>query len=174
MAKLLSGTIVYGTATIQSTLFVSGSTSATSTTTGALQVVGGVGIGANLVVGGNITATTMTVNGLQVGYLNIPQNAQTSTYTIALSDAGGHIYHALGTSATTYTIPANSVTAFITGTAVTFINSSVNPVNIAITSDTLQLSPGGSTGTRTLAQYGVATAIKIQTSTWIISGTGLT
>jgi hypothetical protein len=30
------------------------------------------------------------------------------------------------------------------------------------------------TGTRSLAQYGTATALKIDSTTWIISGAGLT
>ena len=66
MAKLLTGTRIYGTGTVDTQLFVSGTNSATSTTTGALQVVGGVGVGGNLYVGGTIygavlgTATTAT------------------------------------------------------------------------------------------------------------------
>jgi hypothetical protein len=66
MAKLLTGTRIYGTGTVDTQLFVNGTNSATSTTTGALQVVGGVGIGGNLHVGGIIygailgTATTAT------------------------------------------------------------------------------------------------------------------
>ena len=67
MAKLLTGTRIYGTGTVDTQLFVSGTNSATSTTTGALQVVGGVGVGGNLYVGGTIfggiisgTASTAT------------------------------------------------------------------------------------------------------------------
>ena len=36
------------------------------------------------------------------------------------------------------------------------------------------MSSAGTTGTRTLAQYGSATAIKVDTTTWMISGSGLT
>ena len=65
MAQLLTGTRIYGTGTVDTQLFVSGTNSATSTTTGALQVVGGVGIGGNLYVGGtlygaNINGTAST------------------------------------------------------------------------------------------------------------------
>jgi hypothetical protein len=67
MAQLLTGTRIYGTGTVDTQLFVSGTNSATSTTTGALQVVGGVGVGGNLYVGGTIfggiisgTASTST------------------------------------------------------------------------------------------------------------------
>ena len=57
MAQLLTGTRIYGTGTVDTQLFVSGTNSATSTTTGALQVVGGVGVGGNLYVGGTIYGT---------------------------------------------------------------------------------------------------------------------
>ena len=60
MAKLLTGTRIYGTGTVDTQLFVSGTNSATSTTTGALQVVGGVGIGGNLYVGGTIFGGTLS------------------------------------------------------------------------------------------------------------------
>lgn len=109
-----------------------------------------------------------------IGYLNIPQNAQTGSYTLVLSDAGKHIYHDVGAGAATYTIPANSSVAYPIGTAVTFINLSSTAVSIAITTDTMYLSSAGTTGTRTLAQYGSATAIKITATNWIISGSGLT
>jgi hypothetical protein len=48
MAQLLTGTRIYGTGTVDTQLFVSGANTASSTTTGALQVVGGVGIGGAL------------------------------------------------------------------------------------------------------------------------------
>jgi hypothetical protein len=108
-----------------------------------------------------------------VGFLNIPQNAQTGSYTLVLADAGKHIYRGSGTAAT-WTIPANSSVAYPIGTALTFINYSSTSVSIAITSDTMRLSSAGTTGTRTLAQYGSATAIKVDSTNWIISGSGLT
>jgi hypothetical protein len=47
-------------------------------------------------------------------------------------------------------------------------------VTIAITSDTLLLAGAGTTGSRTLAPFGMATAVKITSTSWIISGNGLT
>jgi hypothetical protein len=64
--------------------------------------------------------------------------------------------------------------AFEIGTAITFVNLAADSVAIAITSDTMYLAGTGTTGSRTLAQYGVATAVKIGSTEWIISGTGLT
>jgi len=108
-----------------------------------------------------------------IGFLIIPQNAQTGSYSTVLSDAGKHIYHASGAGAATYTIPANGSVAYTIGTAITFINLSTTSISIAC-SDTMYLSSAGTTGTRTLAQYGSATAIKITSTSWLISGSGLT
>jgi hypothetical protein len=110
-----------------------------------------------------------------VGYRNIPQNSQSANYTLVLGDSGDHIFHpSADNNARTFTIPANSSVAFPIGTAVTFINMAAANVTIAITTDTLTLSPAGTSGSRTLAQYGSATAIKITSTQWLISGSGLT
>lgn len=110
-----------------------------------------------------------------VGFSHVPQNAQAGNYTLVIGDAGKHIYHASGDGAgDTYTIPANASVAFPIGTSITFVNMDSNAVSIAITTDTMNLAGTGTTGTRTLAQYGVATALKIGTTLWIINGTGLT
>ena len=72
MAKLLTGTRIYGTGTIDTQLFVSGNNTATSTTTGALQVVGGVGIGRDLYVGGTIYGTVFgTISGTATTATNL-------------------------------------------------------------------------------------------------------
>jgi hypothetical protein len=121
------------------------------------------------------TLSSCTVDGTDaVGFRNIPQNAQTGSYTMVLADSGKHIYHASGAGAATYTIPANGSVAYPLGTALTFVNMSATSISIAITSDTMYLSSTGTTGTRTLAQYGSATAIKLTSTTWLISGSALT
>jgi len=74
----------------------------------------------------------------------------------------------------TFTIDSNANVAYDTGTVLTFINMSSSSLSIAITTDTMYLAGTGSTGTRTLAQYGIATAIKMTSTTWLISGNGLT
>lgn len=105
----------------------------------------------------------------------IPQNLQAADYTLVLSDSGKHIFHP-GTDgpSRTYTIPANSSVAFPIGTVVTFVNQNgAGSILIAITSDVMRLAGVGSTGTRTLAANGVATALKIASTEWIISGAGL-
>lgn len=111
-----------------------------------------------------------------LGFRNIPQNSQSDAYTLVLADSGKHILHpSADTTARTFTIPANSSVAFPIGTAITFINQNgAGVVTIAITTDTMRLSSAGTTGSRTLAANGSATCIKITSTEWIISGSGLT
>ena len=138
----------------------------------ALQAAGTTGISISA------TGVATLADGNQIGFKNIPQNAQAGSYTLVLADSGKHVYHALGDGAATYTIPAASSVAFPIGTAITFINLSATAISIAITTDTMYLSSAGTTGTRTLAQYGSATAIKVSgvssSGIWVISGSGLT
>lgn len=130
---------------------------------------------------GDITGTLADQTDLQAaldakGAAGIPQNSQSTAYTLVLSDANKHILHpSADTTARTMTIPANSSVAFPIGTAVTFVNQdSAGVMTIAITTDTMRLAGAGTTGSRTLAANGVATALKITSTEWIISGTGLT
>ena len=122
------------------------------------------------------TLSSCTVDGTDaVGFRNIPQNSQSAAYTLVLADNGKHIFHPVGdNNARTFTIPANSSVAYPIGTAITFINMAAAAVTIAITTDTMNLSPAGTTGSRTLAQYVSATAVKITSTNWLISGSGLT
>jgi hypothetical protein len=106
--------------------------------------------------------------------MGVPQNSQNGAYGIVLADAGKHIYHPTGQAAATYTIPANSNVAFTTGSAITIINGSANNVTVSITTDTMYLSSNGATGSRTLAQWGMATAVKVTSTSWVISGSNLT
>jgi hypothetical protein len=110
-----------------------------------------------------------------LGYLNAPINEQSAAYTAVAADAGKVIFHpSTDANARTFTIPANASVAYPTGTVLTFINMTSQVVTIAITSDTLYQAGTGSTGSRSLAQYGIATAVKMTSTTWLISGNGLT
>ncbi len=104
-----------------------------------------------------------------VGYKGIPQNSQTATYTLALSDMGKHISITFGG----VVIPANSGVAFPIGSAVTIFNNSGSSQTVSITTDTLRLAGTSTTGTRNLAQYGIATVIKVTSTVWVISGAGV-
>lgn len=120
----------------------------------------------------------LTVSATQVsGFasVEIPQNSQSAAYTLVLADAGRHVLHpSADTTARTFTIPANSSVAYIIGTALTFVNQvSAGVLTIAITTDTMRLSGSGLTGSRTLIANGIATALKVTATEWLISGTGL-
>jgi len=118
------------------------------------------------------TATTAST-AASLGYLGLPQSATATTATLAIGDASKHIY--VTTASQTITIPANASVAYPIGTTLTFIaGASATTVTIAITSDTLRLAGGTSTGTRTLAANGMATAVKVAATSWYINGTGLT
>lgn len=120
----------------------------------------------------NGTLTTDNTTADEVGFKGMPKNTQSGAgYTCVLADAGKFIYCA---GSFTYTIPANASVAFPIGTVLTFVNSSgATSCSIAITSDTLTFASVGTTGTRTLGGLGIATAIKINSTEWLISGTGL-
>jgi hypothetical protein len=125
--------------------------------------------------GGVLNASSdVQIGGVSVR--TIPQVSQSADYTLVLGDAGKHILHpSADTTARTFTIPANSSVAYPIGTAITFVNqNAAGSLSIAITTDTMRLAGTGTTGTRTLAANGVATALKITSTEWIISGTGLT
>lgn len=110
------------------------------------------------------------------GPSTIPQNSKSAAYTLVLGDAGQHIFHpSADTTARIWTIPANASVAYPIGTAVTFVNQNAGGViTISITTDTMRLAGLGTAGSRTLAANGIATALKVTTTEWIISGTGLT
>jgi hypothetical protein len=110
-----------------------------------------------------------------VGYREAPRNAQTGNYTLVLADRGKSVVMGDGTAtAITATIPANSAVAFPIGTVIIFVNLNTVGLSIAITTDTLTLANSTTTGTRTLARNGLATCVKINTTSWLISGAGLT
>ena len=107
MAKLLPGTRIYGTGTVDSTFFINGTAVSTSTNTGALQVAGGVGIGGNLNVGGQITGTNLIITNTA---------SSTSSFTgQAIQVAGG-----VGVAGTVY---AQNIVVANNGTLTLFRNS---------------------------------------------------
>ena len=104
----------------------------------------------------------------------ILQNSHSADYTTALGDANKHQLHPLAdNNPRTFTIDSNANVPYQIGTAITFVNE-INTLTIAITADTMKLAGAGTTGSRTLAVNGIATAIKTDTATWWISGTALT
>lgn len=164
-ATILSGASVTGTATFNSAVVMSSTLSVANTAT--------MGVITGSTISGS--ANTLTVDGTDsVGFRNTPVNSQSADYTAVLADSGKTILHAIADdNARTFTIPANSSVAYPVGTVLTFVNL-INDVTIAITTDTMYLAGDGATGSRTLAAYGVASAVKVASTSWIISGNGLT
>ena len=175
-------------------LTLTGNTAVTFPTSGTLLTTAGSGSSltfgtGTLSLGGNLTtsgafATTVTVTAATsvtlpttgtLGYQNIPQNSQSTAYTTVAADAGYCIFHpASDANARTFTIAANASVPYALGTVIQFINMTSQAVTIAINSDTLTWAQGGGTGSRTLAQYGVANCIKIGTTQWLLTGTNVT
>lgn len=116
---------------------------------------------------GSITTTGVITDG--VGNIRrIPQNAQTASYTLALTDVGKHVSITTGG----VTLPAS---VFSAGDNVTLFNNSASNQTITQGSG-VTLRAGGSTatGNRTLGAYGVATILCVAADTFVITGTGLT
>lgn len=115
-----------------------------------------------------ITATG-TIAADTIGYRGLPQNSQTASYTLALADAGKMVINTTGG----WVIPANASVAFPVGTTIPLFNNSGSNQTISITTDTLRQAGTANTGSRTLAQYGLATCVKVSSTVWVISGAGL-
>jgi len=105
---------------------------------------------------------------------NIPQASYVANHTLDATDANKHILHpSSDNNARTFTIDSDSNLPLPEGTVFVLVNK-INVLTIAITSDTLTWAPTGGTGSRNLAANGIATAMKISSAEWIISGVGLT
>ncbi|MDZ4250886.1 MAG: hypothetical protein U0990_12490 [Candidatus Nanopelagicales bacterium] len=123
-------------------------------------------------------ASTTTAIGAATGTITfagstIPQNSQSAAYTTVAADANKHILHPTAdNTARTFTIDSNENVPYPTGTAITFVNQ-INVLTIAITADTLTLAGANTTGSVTIAAGGMATALKVTSTIWFISGSGI-
>jgi hypothetical protein len=154
--------------------FLDGSSGDTITTAKIVATTAQILSGASVTGTATFNSSVILSSGTEAGYREVPQISKAENYTLVLADAGKHVYHpATDNNARTFTIPANSSVNFPLGTAVTFING-INTLTIAITSDTLRLANSASTGSMAIAANGIATAIKVTSTSWIISGVGVT
>lgn len=130
-------------------------------------------------VGGNVAATddggghvTVTVTGGS----GLVINTLSADYTFVMADANeGFLHPTSDATARNWTIPSDASVGFPVGTTLTFINETggTNFITISITSDTLTLGGTPLTGTRTIQLNGVATALKTDSTDWIINGSAL-
>lgn len=144
-----------------------------SLSAGTLNLATSPAITTPTITGGTITPAA-TPTATDPGFIGLPQVSKTASYTLVMGDMFKEIYITGTTAAQTITIPANGSVAAPIGAFVTITNDSNQNWSIAITTDTLALSPGGTTGTRTLAANGTATIRKVTSTRWWIYGTGLT
>lgn len=114
----------------------------------------------------------ITKSGVDIGYLDIPQNIQSSAYTLALSDRGKHIL-SNNVAGQTIAIPTNASVPFPIGTAIVMFNNGSNVISISSTGITLLQAGTTGTGNRMIAAKGLATIMKIASDTWVISGVGV-
>lgn len=101
-------------------------------------------------------------------------NTQSGAYTLVLADAGKLIRSASGTHA--WTVPPNSSVAFPIGTVISLRNA-VGGGTVTITRGSgVSIYIGGETTSKdpTFAEGGIATLVKEDTNTWVVSGAGLT
>lgn len=143
----------------------------------AVAITGGTISGAALGSDLAFSAAYSPASVYSAGYRGVPQiggAAKTASYTFVLADAAGHVYFTGSTASQTMTIPANASVAYPIGTVLSVVNNSSVTLSVAITTDTLKLAGSGTTGTRTLAVGAVATCIKVASTTWFISGAGVT
>lgn len=165
-----------GTQTFGSVVGTSWNGNTWATGTGTLSIAAGKTLTAsNSITFAGTDSTTMTFPGASasIGYLGLPQNSNSAAYTTVLADAGKHIFHpSADTTARTFTIDSNANVAYPVGTTLTFVNQhSGGVITIAITTDTMRwANNAGATGSRSLAADGIATALKVTSTEWLISG----
>lgn len=148
---------------------LAGTETLTNKTLTSPTINGGTIGGSGTITAANSISDTGTIAAASPGFRGLPQNAKTAAYELVLTDAGKHISITTGG----ITVPANASVAFPIGTTIVIFNDSSSSQTIAITSDTLRLAGTASTGSRTLAQYGLATLVKVGSATWAISGAGV-
>ena len=113
-------------------------------------------------VSGNLSSCTADGTNA-IGFLGLPQSSST---TLATSDRGKCVM-ATGT----ITIPNST---FAAGDAVTIFNNSASSISISSSLTTLYLAGSATTGSRTLAQRGIATVYFVTSTSAVISGAGVT
>ena len=119
------------------------------------------------------TAYTGSVGGFEIGYKDVPQNYTNTSFTLAMSDRGKHIYTANGT-AQTITIANNASVAFPIGTAISIVNQGAGTITIARGAGvSMYLAANSTSADRTLSTYGMASLLKVGTNTWFINGAGV-
>jgi hypothetical protein len=172
-----------GAATLTGLIVGNGTSAFTTTTapTGAIvgttdtQTLTNKTLTAPIITSGALDTNSTISDGtssFSIGYRNVPQNAQSSNYTLALADNGKHVY-STNSGTQTITIPANSSVAFPIGAAITLVNNGTTAITLSAAAVTLYQAGTTNTGNRTIATKGLATLLKVATDTWFVTGSGV-
>ena len=118
-------------------------------------------------VSGDTGTTLATKDYVDSAYPGIPQNAQTSAYTLVSTDNGKHI------SITTGGVTVPSAVFSVGDTISIYNNSAADQTITQGASVTLRFAGTVNTGNRTLAQRGLVTVLCVGSNEFVISGGGL-
>lgn len=161
-----------GTLTLAGTLVVANGGTGSTTAAGARTNLGAAAAGANEDITSLRQSVTLAETGAvaanSLGFRGLPAStqAQGSAITLGLSDAGKMVMNTSGG----WVVPANASIPFPIGTAIVLYNDSGSTQTVGITSDTLRWAGTASTGTRTVAQRGYATLVKVKATEWTVDG----
>lgn len=119
---------------------------------------------------GNVTSRSIISTGVlsdaKGEIRSVPQETKSTSYVLQNSDHGKHISTTAGVTLNTG--------IFTIGQNVTIFNNSSSSITITQgTSVTIYLAGTANTGSRTLAQRGIATLLCVGTNTYVINGGGL-
>ena len=119
----------------------------------------------------NYTATALHDN--SIGYRGVPMDVQDANYTFVMNDSGRCKRHTSGTPRN-FVVPPDVDVPFPVGTILVVRNVGTGPISILQGAGVSIRLPGvGSTGNKTLNQWGFCTLVKEATDDWIIQGQGI-
>ena len=120
-----------------------------------------------------MSGTPTSLGTTDLGFRGVPLATHDATYTFVLDDAGKGALHTSG-SAHTWTIPPVGTVAYPAGSTIVLVNTGAGAVTVARGAGVALRIAGASTdGSKTLAQYGIATLFMPVSDTWYISGAGV-
>ena len=160
------GTLTFPDNTIQSTAFIGSAIDqdardSANTASNNITIIQGVNNTQNTAI--NAAAQT------------VPQNTQSTDYTLQLTDAGKHIYYTQASNTILY-IPTTSNVAFANGSTIMIVSRTSSGANVTIspnTGVTMYLAGNTTSASRNVTTYGMASLIQVDANTWFINGTGV-
>lgn len=120
-----------------------------------------------------MSGTPTSLGTTDLGFRGVPLTTHDATYTFVIDDAGKGALHTSG-SAHTWTIPPVGTVAYPVGSTIVLVNTGAGAVTVARGAGVALRIAGASTdGSKTLAQYGIATLFMPVSDSWYISGAGV-